>query len=114
MVRMVRAMCAFNMVTSQCGRQKVGLTCYAVRLTFWGQCLVVYAVRLAFEGGVSRWKRVPGRYLDGLLAGSVRWLVFDGLRGGERTHSHHQDGGGLGPPRAGIGSGAGMRWSDVV
>ena len=73
---MVRAMCAFNMVTSQCGRQKVGLTCYAVRLTFWGQCLVVYAVRLAFEGGVSRWKRVPGRYLDGLLAGSVRVAGF--------------------------------------
>jgi len=43
-----------------------------------------------------------------------RWPVFDRLCGGERTHSHHQDGGGLGPPRAGIGSGAGMRRSDVV
>jgi hypothetical protein len=37
---------------------------------------VVYAVRLAFEGGVSRWKWVPGRCLDGLLAESVRVAVF--------------------------------------
>ena len=65
MVQMVRAMRAFNAVTSQCGRQKVGLACYAVHLAFWGWCLAVYAVHLAFEGGVSHWKRVPGQYLDG-------------------------------------------------
>jgi len=76
MVQMVRAMRAFNAVTSQCGRQKVCLACYAVRLAFWGRCLAVYAVRLAFEGGVSRWKQVPGRCLDGLLAGSVRVAGF--------------------------------------
>jgi hypothetical protein len=61
---------------SQCGRWKVGLTCYAVRLAFWGQCLAVYVVGLAFEGGVSHWKWVPGQCLDGLLAESVRVAVF--------------------------------------
>ena len=48
MVWMVRAMRAFNAVTSQCGRQKVGLVCYAERLIFWGQCLMFYTVRLTF------------------------------------------------------------------
>jgi len=76
MVWMVRVMRVFNAVTLQCGRQKVGLTCYAVCLAFWGQCLAVYAVRLAFEGGVLHWKRVPGQYLDGLLSGSVRVASF--------------------------------------
>ena len=76
MVQMVRAMCAFNAVTSQCGRQKVGLACYAVRLAFWGRCLAVYAVGLAFEGGISQWKWVPEWCLDGLLAGSVRVAGF--------------------------------------
>jgi len=81
-----------------------------------------------FEGGVScstrcvSPMRAVSRTGNGFQSGvsMVCWQdrcglpVFDGLRGGERTHSHHQDGGGVEPPRAGIGSGVGMRQYDVV
>ena len=89
---------AFNTVTSQCGRQKVGLACYVVGLTFWGQCLVFYMVRLAFCGWCLALEVGSKQCLDALLAESVQVAGFDRLCGGERTHSHHQDGGGLGPP----------------